>query len=105
MPKRRNPAPRFDPADALLDGKVEDTLDLHGCYGSEAEPRVHSFLMSSSRNHSGKIVHVITGKGRRSLKGPVLKPLVKRLLQTDLSRFVADFALDLDEAGYLIRLK
>jgi DNA-nicking Smr family endonuclease len=105
MPKRRTPTPRFDPADALLDGRIENTLDLHGCYGSEAESQVRNFVVSSSRRHPGKIVHVITGKGRRSLKGPVLKPLVKRLLQTELSSFVADFAMDLDEAGYLIRLR
>jgi hypothetical protein len=64
-----------------------------------------SFLLSSSRRYPGKIVHVITGKGRGSPNGPVLKPLVKRLLQTELSKCVADWALDLDEAGYRVRLK
>ena len=105
MPERRPPVPRFDLTDALLDGRAEDVLDLHGYYGSEATTRVRNFIISSSRRYPGKIVHVITGKGRGSPNGPVLKPLVKRLLQTELSKFVADCALDLDETGYRIRLK
>jgi len=30
MSKRRPPVPRFDLTDALLDGRAEDVLDLHG---------------------------------------------------------------------------
>ena len=105
MPKHRHPTPRFDSSDPLFDGHIEATLDLHGCYSGEAGSHVRSFLVSNSRKHSGKGIYLITGKGRGSSNGPVLKPLVGRLLRTELSRLVADFALDLDEAGYLVRLK
>jgi len=104
-PKRHTRPPRFDPIDPLLDGPAEATLDLHGCHGGEAEILIRQFVRSSQRRHAGKIIHIITGKGRRSHSGPVLKPLLKRLLQTELSKLVTDYALDIDEAGYRIRLK
>jgi hypothetical protein len=35
----------------------------------------------------------------------VLPGVVRRVLAGDVARFVADFDRDLDEAGFLIRLK
>lgn len=104
MPKRK-PAVRFDILDPLLDGRIEDTLDLHRHDAATATVMVRGFVAASKRKYPGKIVRIMTGKGRQSLNGPVLKPLVKRLLHTELQRFVAESTLDLDEAGYLIRLK
>jgi DNA-nicking Smr family endonuclease len=97
---RRLPDP-FDP----LDGPIASTLDLHGVSAAAAPAMVASFLATASRRWPGGLVHVITGRGRGSPGRPVLKPLVKRLLKGELARYARATGSDLDEGGYLIRLK
>lgn len=98
MPRHRDP---FDP----LDGPVAATLDLHGSSRLDAPRRLADFLETSIRRHPGGLVHVITGRGRGSAAGPVLFPLVRRLLAGDLARYVATAGRDYDDGGHLVRLK
>ena len=51
------------------------------------------------------MVRIITGKGNRSEAGPVLMPLVRRLLETSLASYVAEFTVDRDGGSFLVRLK
>lgn len=87
-----------------LDGPVDDTLDLHGMSGIEAGPAVTAFVQRVRKRQPGALVHVITGKGRGSPGRPVLKSKVKTLLRSGTLPVHA-WAPDLDEGGYLIRLK
>jgi hypothetical protein len=107
MAKRRSRggAPAFGGHDPLLDAIPAATLDLHGDTAMDAERRVRDFIRAHGRISSGRVVHVITGKGRGSAGRPVLPGVVRRVLGGDVARFVADFDRDLDEAGFLIRLK
>lgn len=60
---------------------VQDQLDLHGLYASEAERAVLEFI-DRSRERGLRCVRVIHGKGRSSTKGrPVLKAVVDRWLR------------------------
>jgi DNA-nicking Smr family endonuclease len=51
------------------------------------------------------VVHIITGKGRGSANGPVLRGLVKGLLRGELRGMVAEWQLDDAEGGYRVRLR
>jgi DNA-nicking Smr family endonuclease len=89
----------------LLDATTAATLDLHGDTGPEAERRVRDFILTHSRISRGKVVHIVTGRGRGSTKGPVLPGVVRRVLEKELDRFVEEFDRDLDESGFLVRLR
>ena len=97
--------PEFGFSGDLLDATPAATLDLHGDTAEEAGRRVRDFLLTHSRISRGKVVRIITGKGRGSAKGPVLPGVAKRILEGEMSRFVGEFDRDLDEAGILVRLK
>jgi DNA-nicking Smr family endonuclease len=79
--------------------------DLHGLRADQAERRVRSLVMTATRSGPGQVVRIITGKGNRSEAGPVLLPLVRRLLETSLAGFVAEFTVDRDGGSLLVRLK
>jgi hypothetical protein len=102
-PRRKQPA--FHSADPVLDAKVSATLDLHGLTAVEATERLRSFLTAESRRHAGKVVRVITGRGRGSERGAVLRPTVGRLLKGPLGLFVKDFSIGVDEGSYLVLLR
>ena len=107
--KKRNRNPggtsAFGGHDALLDAQPVATLDLHGDVAFEAERRVRDFIRTHARISRGKVVHVITGRGRGSAGRPVLPGVVRRVLaEEDVARLVAEHDRDLDEAGYLIRM-
>lgn len=87
-----------------LDGPVDDTLDLHGMSGTEAVAAVTAFIQRIRKRQPGALLHVITGKGKGSAGGPVLKGRVGTLLRNG-SLPVAEWAVDLDGGGYLVRLK
>ena len=80
-------------------------LDLHGDDALSAERRVRDFILTHARVSRGKVVHVITGRGRNSPGRPVLRGCVKTLLAGDLGRFVEDYQMDLDDGGWLVRLR
>ena len=98
-------APSFGGHDPLLDATPAATLDLHGDTALEAERRVRDFIRTHQRISRGRVLHVITGKGRGSTGRPVLPGVVRRVLSGDVAQYVADWDRDLDEAGFLIRLK
>ncbi len=81
------------------------TLDLHGDTALEAQRRVRDFIVTQSRIAKGQVVHVITGRGLGSRGRPVLPGVVRKALEGEVSRFVQEFDRDLDEAGFLVRLR
>jgi hypothetical protein len=106
--KRRRGAPKtpeFGFFGDLLDATPAATLDLHGYTGLEAERRVRDFVATHARISRGQVIHIITGKGRGSRGKAVLPGVVGRALTSDIQRFIDEFDLDLDESGFLVRLK
>ena len=97
--------PEFGFFGDLLDAPPVATLDLHGDTAMEAERRVKDFILTQSRIAGGQVVHVITGRGRGSRGRPVLPGVVRKVLEGDVSRFVQEFDRDLDEAGFMVRLR
>lgn len=81
------------------------TLDLHGCTAADARRLVGELLASVARRHPGAVVHVITGKGKRSAGRPVLSGAVAALLKEGLAPRVADWCRDVDEGGFLVRVR
>lgn len=96
--------PRFDSRDSLLDAPIAGTFDMHGLSKAEAESALRSYLQSAARRHAGGVVHIITGKGRGSVKGSVLKPAARRVLAT-IGPIVAEYDQDVDGGGFLARLR
>ena len=106
MSKRKGPKnPTFDSSDPLLDAPVDAQLDLHGYSATEAPSAVRTFLDTWRRRKPGALVHIITGKGKGSANGPVLRGLVKGLLQGELRGMVAEWGLDDGEGGYRVRMR
>jgi DNA-nicking Smr family endonuclease len=97
--------PRFDPGDPLFDAPVHAALDLHGSTAEEARGLVRSFVETAGRRAPGAVVHIITGKGRGSPGRPVLRGAVSGLLRGELASRVADWTPDVDEGGFLVRLR
>lgn len=105
---RRRPksgAPRFHVADGLHDMPVASVLDLHGFRADEVPGALRNFLTSWQRRGRGLVVHVITGRGRNSARGPVLRGRVSALLRGELSALVADWGPDDSEGGFKVRLR
>ncbi|MGH7607358.1 MAG: Smr/MutS family protein, partial [Gemmatimonadales bacterium] len=80
-------------------------LDLHGFTAVEVPSAVRAFLDAWRRRKPGAVVHIITGKGKGSAGGPVLRGLVKTLLQGELRSYVAQWGLDDAEGGYKVQLR
>ncbi len=90
--------PRFSSDDPLLDRRPDVTLDLHGKTAVEARAAVERCMRSSG----GKLVLIITGKGKRSAGGPVLKTLVRGMLKGSLAPYVREWSLDAGDGGYRV---
>jgi DNA-nicking Smr family endonuclease len=105
MAGKRRGHPVFDSSDPLLDARADAELDLHGYGAAEAPSAVRAFLASWQRRKPGAVVHIITGKGKGSANGPVLRGLVKTLLQGELRTMVAESQLDDGEGGYRVRMR
>lgn len=97
--------PRFEPRDPLLDARVHATLDLHGAGAADARRLVRAFLASTASRNPGAVVHVITGQGRGSKGRPVLRGAVAALLRGEMAPRVADWCRDVDDGGFLVRLR
>ena len=95
-------SPQFSSRDPLLDGRIADSLDLHGFAASEARAAIAALVR---RQRSGSIIHVITGKGKGSAGKPVLRSLVSGMLKGELAPLVADWALDATDGGFRIRVR
>ena len=103
--KKRGKSPAFGIGDPLLDAIPTATLDLHGDHADAAARRVRDFIVAQARVSRGAVVHIITGRGGGRRGGPVLPGVVKGLLSGDLARFVQEFDRDLDDGGFLVRLR
>jgi len=104
-PRRRGRHPAFDARDPLLDARADAELDLHGFGAMEARSAVRAFLESWRRRKAGAVVHIITGRGKGSANGPVLRGLVKSLLQGELRGMVSQWSVDDGEGGYRVRVR
>jgi len=60
---------------------------------------------SAARRGPGAVVHIITGKGKGSAGRPVLCGAVAALLRGELAPRVADWSRDVDEGGFLVRVR
>jgi len=105
MPRRRPSHPRFDSSDDLLGAPLAGRIDLHGMSAAQAEAAVRSFIDTWRRREPGAVVLIITGKGKGSEGGAVLRPAIRTLLKTKLSGFVSDWALDDSEGAYRVRVR
>jgi DNA-nicking Smr family endonuclease len=105
MAKRRRGQPAHQNPLDPLEGPISAQFDLHGMTASGVRAALQNFLLTAHGRHPGGLVHIITGKGLRSVGGPVLKGIVRKLLEAGAFYPVAAWAPDLDNGGYLIRLK
>lgn len=108
MPKRRRNTKEPGGvylSDPLLDRRPVAVLDLHHFAGSEVESAVSNFIHTWHKREAGAVVHIVTGKGRRSGGAPVLKPRVRQLLGTRFQGVVKDWTRDVDDGGFLVRLE
>lgn len=80
-------------------------IDLHRHTLVEAERVVRNRIETLARTHRGALVHIVTGKGQNSSAGPVLRPGIERLLQGPLKVYISRFESDLDQGGFLLRLR
>jgi DNA-nicking Smr family endonuclease len=106
MGKRRprSPAPS-GPVRTLHAAVVEDERDLHHLTAEEAALELEIFLVGWSRRRPGAVVRVITGRGNRSPGGPVLRPLVRRLLAGRLAAVVEQSSVEAGGGAYLVRVR
>lgn len=103
--RHRPRQPRFDSRDDLLDGSGA-TLDLHGAGAAEARAVVRAFVATQARRAPGSVLHIITGKGRGSAHGAVLRPAVAGELRGPAcAALIADWARDTDDGGFKVRLR
>ena len=108
MPKRQrknHKVPTWGGADPILDRRPVAVLDLHHYAASEAEGATCNFVLTWHKRAPGSVVHIITGKGKRSGGAPVLKPRVRQILQTQLQAAVRDWTKDIDDGGFLVLLR
>ena len=66
---------------------------------------VERLLRAQGGAKRGEVAHIITGRGHGSAGRPVLRPLVGRLLARDFATLVAEYSKDVNEGGYLVRLR
>jgi DNA-nicking Smr family endonuclease len=94
----------FDHRDDLLDGQPAALIDLHGITADECRRMVPNRLATWRNLYSGKVIHIIAGKGKGSMGRPVLKQLVRSMLAGTLRPFICEFSEDLDGGGYRARM-
>jgi hypothetical protein len=100
--RKRAGSQERDPFEPLA-GVVVDSFDLHGFHATEARAAVIDFLRRAQQRTPDGLVHIITGRGRGSPGRPVLKGVVKALLQSGAVP-VRTWDEDLDGGGFLVRL-
>ena len=105
MRKRRSKHPTFDSGDDLSSAPLAGRVDLHGLSTDQAELIVRNFIDTWRRREPGAVILIITGKGKGSPDGPVLRPAIQTLLKTRLSGFVSEWALDDSEGAFRVRVR
>lgn len=91
--------------DPLFDAEPDAELDLHGMTVAEATAAVRTLVGTWRRRRSGAVLHVITGKGRGSRGRPALRPAVRGLLRSMAGTDVADWASDVDDGGFFLKVR
>ena len=81
-----------------------DTLDLHGLTADQARARLDGFVRTRAVASSGRVVHVVTGRGNRSEGLPVLPGVVREALAGPLAPYVAEQAGLPGGGGIAVRL-
>jgi DNA-nicking Smr family endonuclease len=89
----------------LLSEHPVDKLDLHGLTADQAERRVIAFMERQIVTASGRVIHIITGKGTGSVGASVLPGLVRDLLDYDLADLVRERAGLPGGGGVAVRLR
>jgi DNA-nicking Smr family endonuclease len=105
MGRRRAPLKTGDPIDSLLAKAVDASTDLHGLDALTAEVRLEAYLTRWSASRPGAVVRVITGRGNRSGGRPVLKPLVRELLEGRLARYVNRWTVEPGGGAYIVEVR
>ncbi|MFC1639428.1 Smr/MutS family protein [Gemmatimonadota bacterium] len=103
--RKNHKKPLTGVADPLFDSRPVAVLDLHHYAASEVEGATCSFILTWQKRASGSVVHIVTGKGRRSDGAPVLKPRVRQILNTQLRAAIKDWTKDVDDGGFLVLLR
>src|SRR3989442_653745 len=93
-----------DPTDSVLAKPVEAETDLHGLDARSAELKLESFVARWAQTKPGAVVRVITGRGNRSDQGPVLKPLMRELLEGRLAPYVERYTVEQGGGAYLVQV-
>ena len=93
------------PLETLLAVEPVRTLNVHGHSTDQAARAVADFVRTCARSESGQVVAIVTGKGLHSAGAPRLEPLVRRLLDGELARFVAGFSRDSARGRFLVRVR
>lgn len=104
MGKRRPahvPPPELAPS--LLGAHPNATVDLHGLRAHQAVVRIANLLETWSRRQPGAVLRIVTGRGNRSVDGPVLLRVAEETLRGDPR--VADLVLDAGGGGWLVRVQ
>ena len=89
----------------LLSEMAVASLDLHHLTGEQARSQVRNLLTSHSRTSSGRVVHIITGKGVRSDGVPVLHGLVREMLTGEMAEHVEEYAGMMGGGGWVVRVR
>ena len=72
---------------------------------AQAEARLLDFLRTRTVDASGRVVHVITGRGTRSEGAAILPGLVRELLADDFAEYVVETAGLPGAGGIAIRIR
>lgn len=91
--------------DPILDRNPVAVLDLHGFAAPDVERAVCNFVQTWQRRAAGCVVHIVTGKGRRSGNMPVVKPRVRQVLEMRCKASVREWTRDIDDGGFLVLLR
>ena len=89
----------------LLSEMAVASLDLHGLTAAQAQRRLRDFITTHGNASSGRVVHIITGKGSGSEGPAVLWELVREMLADEAMEQVDEYAGMLGGGGWVIRLK
>ncbi len=109
--RRRRPAeegvpvaPELGGIALLISEMPVDTLDLHGLTAGQARARIGDFLRTRAVLSSGRVVHIVTGRGNRSEGRPVLPGVAREALAGALAPYVAEQAGLPGGGGIAVRL-
>ena len=80
--------------------RIRKVLDLHGRYHDEVAPLVReAFHECKSRGIDTILIIHGVGYGSNKVEGPIVKKLVRAMLENELSNYVQDFRAALPKDG------